>query len=148
MQILYLRVYIPLLPRIHPLIPFMYRLRCQLVGHQGDVRTACSGAEFVATGSRDRTARLWTEETPGSRSYTETRSLAGHTHYVTAICYVYPTEKHPRGKTHEKEIEPKAVFDFCDQRTEVNSLFLISESKELIRQKRTFFHDNYFLLQD
>ncbi|XP_065831717.1 LOW QUALITY PROTEIN: phospholipase A-2-activating protein-like [Oscarella lobularis] len=75
----------------------MYRLRCQLVGHQGDVRTACSGAEFVATGSRDRTARLWTEETPGSRSYTETRSLAGHTHYVTAICYVYPTEKHPRG---------------------------------------------------
>ncbi|XP_065832273.1 phospholipase A-2-activating protein-like [Oscarella lobularis] len=71
--------------------------QAELVGHQGDVRTACSGAEFVATGSRDRTARLWTEETPGSRSYTETRSLAGHTHYVTAICYVYPTEKHPRG---------------------------------------------------
>ena len=38
-----------------------YRLRCQLYGHEADVRTVSTIPEYdgIVSGSRDRTARIW-----------------------------------------------------------------------------------------
>jgi WD40 repeat protein len=38
-----------------------YRLRCQLHGHEADVRSVSAITEYdgLVSGSRDRTARIW-----------------------------------------------------------------------------------------
>ena len=38
-----------------------YRLRCQLHGHQADVRSVSTITEYdgIVSGSRDKTARIW-----------------------------------------------------------------------------------------
>lgn len=38
-----------------------YRLRCQLYGHEADVRSVSAITEYdgIVSGSRDKTARIW-----------------------------------------------------------------------------------------
>jgi len=38
-----------------------YRLRCQLYGHEADVRSVSTITEYdgIVSGSRDKTARIW-----------------------------------------------------------------------------------------
>jgi WD40 repeat protein len=38
-----------------------YRLRCQLYGHEQDVRSVSAITEYdgIVSGSRDKTARIW-----------------------------------------------------------------------------------------
>jgi phospholipase A-2-activating protein len=42
----------------------LYKLRCTLLGHSADVRGVAAGSsngdtEFIVTGSRDRTTKVW-----------------------------------------------------------------------------------------
>lgn len=36
-----------------------YKLSCELVGHSLDVRTVAVCDEFIVSGSRDKTAKIW-----------------------------------------------------------------------------------------
>ncbi|XP_064477232.1 phospholipase A-2-activating protein-like [Ornithodoros turicata] len=76
-----------------------YRLRCSLVGHSMDVRAvaaAHSSDGAVATGSRDRTTRLWIPNEIGP-GYFESQCLTGPTNFVASVCAVSPSDQHPSG---------------------------------------------------
>lgn len=36
-----------------------YKLSCELVGHSLDVRALAIGNNFIVSGSRDKTAKIW-----------------------------------------------------------------------------------------
>lgn len=36
-----------------------YKLSCELVGHSLDVRAVAIGNNFIVSGSRDKTAKIW-----------------------------------------------------------------------------------------
>eukprot|EP00761_Pharyngomonas_kirbyi_P003207 gb/GECH01003211.1/.p1 GENE.gb/GECH01003211.1/~~gb/GECH01003211.1/.p1 ORF type:complete len:777 (+),score=196.18 gb/GECH01003211.1/:1-2331(+) len=80
-------------------IPF--KLSAQLQGHEADVRTVCSfdfieGA--VATGSRDKTIKIWRPNKDASPpEYECYKTLVGHTNYVADMAYRSPTEDNPVG---------------------------------------------------
>lgn len=48
-------------PRICSMANTQYRLRCQLYGHESDVRSVSAITEYdgIVSGSRDKTARIW-----------------------------------------------------------------------------------------
>ncbi|KAK9077301.1 hypothetical protein SSX86_005638 [Deinandra increscens subsp. villosa] len=75
-----------------------YRLRCQLRGHEDDVRGICvcdNGG--IATSSRDRTIRLWSLDQPKDTAYTSSKILLGHTSFVGPLAWIPPNEQFPEG---------------------------------------------------
>ncbi|XP_059314154.1 uncharacterized protein LOC132064980 [Lycium ferocissimum] len=75
-----------------------YQLRCQLSGHDDDVRgiCICDNVGF-ATSSRDRTIRFWSPDESDHRSYTTSKILLGHTSFVGPLAWVAPSEELPEG---------------------------------------------------
>ncbi|CAF3244551.1 unnamed protein product [Rotaria socialis] len=74
-----------------------YRLRCQLYGHESDVRSVSTITEYdgIVSGSRDKTARIWR---PSDKTSFEQRAvLKNHTHYIIATCYIPPNSEFPDG---------------------------------------------------
>ncbi|CAF2319820.1 unnamed protein product [Rotaria sp. Silwood2] len=70
-----------------------YRLRCQLYGHETDVRSVSTITEYdgIVSGSRDKTARIWR---PSDKTSFEQRVvLKDHTNFVIATCYIPPSNK-------------------------------------------------------
>nr|GMD16360.1 phospholipase A-2-activating protein [Ipomoea batatas] len=75
-----------------------YRLRCQLRGHEDDVRGVCiCDSVGIATSSRDRTVRLWSPDGSNNRDYTMSKILLGHTSFVAPLAWVSPSEEFPEG---------------------------------------------------
>eukprot|EP01025_Chloroclados_australasicus_P028368 TRINITY_DN2813_c1_g1_i1.p1 TRINITY_DN2813_c1_g1~~TRINITY_DN2813_c1_g1_i1.p1 ORF type:complete len:801 (-),score=103.55 TRINITY_DN2813_c1_g1_i1:283-2685(-) len=69
----------------------MYRLRCELFGHEEDVRVvSVTQSHGVITGSRDRTIKLWAE---GDKEFVETSTLVGHDQYVVSLAPYEQTDK-------------------------------------------------------
>jgi len=74
-----------------------YRLRCQLYGHEQDVRSISTITEYdgLVSGSRDRTARIWR---PSDQNSFEQRALLkDHTNFVIATCYIPANGAFPDG---------------------------------------------------
>eukprot|EP00775_Hariotina_reticulata_P003509 gene3509-3779_t len=65
-----------------------FKLCCELLGHQEDVRAVCVGDIGVVTSSRDTTIKVWAEE--GPTSYSLVHTLSGHSKYVGAVAYAEP----------------------------------------------------------
>ncbi|KAF8055486.1 Plaa [Scenedesmus sp. PABB004] len=65
-----------------------YKLRCELHGHQEDVRAVAVGDLGVVTSSRDTTIKIWAEEGPAA--FTLLHTLSGHAKYVGAVTYAPP----------------------------------------------------------
>ncbi|KAL6270184.1 hypothetical protein ACE6H2_027095 [Prunus campanulata] len=75
-----------------------YQLRCQLRGHEDDVRGICiCGNVGIATSSRDRTVRLWSLDPSDERLYSESKILLGHTSFVGPLMWISPNEEYPDG---------------------------------------------------
>ncbi|KAL3722505.1 hypothetical protein ACJRO7_034818 [Eucalyptus globulus] len=75
-----------------------YRLRCELRGHEDDVRGVCvCGDGSIATSSRDRTVRLWAPSAGEKRKYEVARVLLGHKSFVGPLAWVPPSEELPEG---------------------------------------------------
>lgn len=75
-----------------------YQLRCQLRGHEDDVRGICAcGNAGIATSSRDRTIRFWALDESNNRDYTAQKILLGHTSFVGPLSWFSPTEEFPEG---------------------------------------------------
>ncbi|OWM89209.1 phospholipase A-2-activating protein isoform X2 [Punica granatum] len=76
-----------------------YRLRCELRGHEDDVRgiCVCGGRDTIATSSRDRTVRVWSLSASDRRKYESARILLGHTSFVGPLAWVPPNDQHPEG---------------------------------------------------
>ncbi|CAB4320594.1 unnamed protein product [Prunus armeniaca] len=75
-----------------------YQLRCQLRGHEDDVRGICvCGNAGIATSSRDRTVRLWSLDPSDERRYSESKILLGHTSFVGPLVWISPNEEYPDG---------------------------------------------------
>jgi WD40 repeat protein len=83
-----------------PLASQVFALCAELAGHGEDVRCCvAAGALGVATGSRDRTLRLWpyaaaaegddASSAAGAR-FGEPTIFVGHAHYVTALAWAPP----------------------------------------------------------
>ncbi|XP_058062280.1 phospholipase A-2-activating protein [Anopheles bellator] len=62
-----------------------FKLSCELTGHKLDVRAVTEGNDFLVTGSRDKTAKIWAKQGHG---YQDTETLRNHTNYVGAILFV------------------------------------------------------------
>nr|XP_028964979.1 phospholipase A-2-activating protein [Malus domestica] len=75
-----------------------YQLRCQLRGHEDDVRgiSVCGNAG-IATSSRDRTVRFWSLDPSDERRYSESKILLGHTSFVGPVVWISPNEQYPDG---------------------------------------------------
>ncbi|XP_062176916.1 uncharacterized protein LOC133881875 isoform X1 [Alnus glutinosa] len=75
-----------------------YQLRCELRGHEGDVRGICvCGNAGIATSSRDRTVRFWSLDTSDERKYAASKILLGHTSFVGPLAWIFPNEEFPEG---------------------------------------------------
>ncbi|XP_015900825.2 uncharacterized protein LOC107433940 [Ziziphus jujuba] len=75
-----------------------YQLRCELRGHEDDVRGICvCGNVGIATSSRDRTVRLWSLDQSDERKYSESKILLGHTSFVGPLAWIPPNEEYPDG---------------------------------------------------
>ncbi|XP_013111115.2 phospholipase A-2-activating protein [Stomoxys calcitrans] len=64
-----------------------YKLSCELLGHSMDVRSVCAaaateGGEMIASGSRDKTAKLWK---PIDNTYIEAVTLQDHTNFLACV---------------------------------------------------------------
>lgn len=74
-----------------------YTLRCQLFGHEEDVRgLSVSHDGVIATGSRDKSVRVWNSN-QGEREYTLDKTLVGHTNFVGTVAWIPPNEFLPGG---------------------------------------------------
>ncbi|KAK7264325.1 hypothetical protein RJT34_31932 [Clitoria ternatea] len=72
-----------------------YHLRCQLHGHEDDVRGICvCGNEGIATSSRDRTIRFWSLE---NTKFSCSKILLGHSSFVGPLAWIPPGNEFPRG---------------------------------------------------
>ncbi|KAL2328929.1 hypothetical protein Fmac_022356 [Flemingia macrophylla] len=72
-----------------------YQLRCELHGHQDDVRGICvCGSEGIATSSRDRTVRFWS---PEGRRFVSSKVLLGHSSFVGPLAWIPPNSEFPQG---------------------------------------------------
>ncbi|XP_071118768.1 phospholipase A-2-activating protein-like [Haliotis cracherodii] len=76
-----------------------YKLRCNIVGHQKDVRAVASTIfpeGGIVSGSRDVTSRIWVpnEHNP---SFTEGHVMSGHSNFVASVCVVPPDDTYPNG---------------------------------------------------
>ncbi|XWS54639.1 hypothetical protein CRYUN_Cryun10bG0106000 [Craigia yunnanensis] len=75
-----------------------YQLRCQLRGHEDDVRGICvCGNEGIATSSRDRTVRFWSLDSSDKRKYVSSKILLGHSSFVGPLAWISPDEEFPEG---------------------------------------------------
>lgn len=75
-----------------------YRLRCQLRGHEDDVRGICvCDNAGIATSSRDRTIRFWSLKQASDSAYTSSKILLGHTSFVGPLAWISPNEQYPEG---------------------------------------------------
>nr|GEV16654.1 phospholipase A2-activating protein [Tanacetum cinerariifolium] len=75
-----------------------YKLRCQLQGHEDDVRGICVCDNVgIATSSRDRTIRFWSLEQSNTTAFTSSKILLGHTSFVGPLTWVSPNEQFPEG---------------------------------------------------
>ncbi|MBA0726865.1 hypothetical protein Golax_002663, partial [Gossypium laxum] len=75
-----------------------YQLRCQLRGHEDDVRGICvCGSEGIATSSRDRTVRFWSLDSSDKRKYVSSKMLLGHSSFVGPLAWIAPDEEFPEG---------------------------------------------------
>ncbi|KXJ80368.1 hypothetical protein RP20_CCG025308 [Aedes albopictus] len=63
-----------------------FKLSSELVGHKLDVRSVAEGKGFIVSGSRDKTAKVWTLLDDGR--YSETDTLTHHTNYIGAVLVV------------------------------------------------------------
>ncbi|GLT58147.1 hypothetical protein SLA2020_310670 [Shorea laevis] len=76
-----------------------YQLRCQLRGHEDDVRGICvCGGESIATSSRDRTVRFWTLDPSDKRKLLSSKILLGHSSFVGPLAWISPNEEFPEGR--------------------------------------------------
>ncbi|XP_022136219.1 phospholipase A-2-activating protein [Momordica charantia] len=72
-----------------------YKLRCELTGHEDDVRGICvCGNAGIASSSRDKTVRFWNLD---GRKYVESKILLGHTSFVGPLVWISPDEEFPEG---------------------------------------------------
>ncbi|MED6204151.1 hypothetical protein PIB30_006212 [Stylosanthes scabra] len=75
-----------------------YQLRCELRGHEDDVRGICvCGNEAIATSSRDKTVRLWSQDPSEKRNFVSSKILLGHTSFVGPIAWIPPNEEFAEG---------------------------------------------------
>ncbi|GLC42085.1 hypothetical protein PLESTB_001066500 [Pleodorina starrii] len=89
-----------------------FHLRCELRGHDEDVRGVSVCPLGVLTGSRDKTAKLWVEDCPppeagtssappsaGTGGYSLAQTLVGHTDFVGPVLYAPPSalSDYPQG---------------------------------------------------
>ncbi|KAK4258688.1 hypothetical protein QN277_005111 [Acacia crassicarpa] len=75
-----------------------YQLRCELRGHEDDVRGICvCGNEGIASSSRDRTIRFWTREPSDKRKFSCSKILLGHSSFVGPLAWISPNEDYPEG---------------------------------------------------
>ncbi|BAT90899.1 hypothetical protein LR48_Vigan08g169600 [Vigna angularis] len=73
-----------------------YQLRCELRGHEDDVRGICvCGSEAIATSSRDRAVRLWSLDS--NRKFVSSKILLGHTSFVGPLAWIPPNSEFPLG---------------------------------------------------
>ncbi|CAN6819950.1 phospholipase A-2-activating protein-like [Brassica napus] len=76
-----------------------YKLRCELRGHDDDVRGICVCTdEHIATSSRDRTIRVWSLGSDDKRKYSASKILLGHTSFVGPLASIPPSEEYPEGR--------------------------------------------------
>lgn len=62
-----------------------FRLASELVGHKLDVRSVAEGKGFIVSGSRDKTAKVWTQL---DGHYNEMETLTHHTNYIGVVLVV------------------------------------------------------------
>ncbi|XP_058818006.1 phospholipase A-2-activating protein [Topomyia yanbarensis] len=62
-----------------------FKLSCELAGHKLDVRAVAEGKGYIVSGSRDKTAKVWTLQ---DKHYSETATLVHHTNYVGAVLVI------------------------------------------------------------
>ncbi|KAL1361953.1 uncharacterized protein [Arachis hypogaea] len=75
-----------------------YQLRCELRGHEDDVRGICvCGNERIATSSRDKTVRLWSQDPSERRKFVSSKILLGHTSFVGPIAWIPPNDEFTEG---------------------------------------------------
>ncbi|XP_043259149.1 phospholipase A-2-activating protein isoform X1 [Colletes gigas] len=74
-----------------------YKLRTSLFGHTSDVRAVATFADgIIVSTSRDKTARVWKPSGNG-RDYEQAAMLKGHSNFVSSVCVLNPSERHPTG---------------------------------------------------
>ncbi|XP_028776282.1 phospholipase A-2-activating protein [Neltuma alba] len=75
-----------------------YQLRCELRGHEDDVRGICvCGNDGIASSSRDRTVRFWTPDSSDQRKFSCSKVLLGHSSFVGPLAWISPNEDYPEG---------------------------------------------------
>ncbi|XP_040381866.1 phospholipase A-2-activating protein isoform X2 [Oryza brachyantha] len=75
-----------------------YHLSAQLRGHEDDVRGICiCGDVGIATSSRDRTVRFWTQHPEKKHEYVLSRTLVGHSSFVGPLAWIPPSDRFPEG---------------------------------------------------
>uniref|UniRef100_A0A2M4AL06 Putative phospholipase a2-activating protein n=1 Tax=Anopheles triannulatus TaxID=58253 RepID=A0A2M4AL06_9DIPT len=62
-----------------------FKLSCELAGHKLDVRAVAEGSGFLVSGSRDKTAKIWSSHGNG---FQESETMRNHTNYVGAVLVV------------------------------------------------------------
>ncbi|XP_061359048.1 uncharacterized protein LOC133303157 [Gastrolobium bilobum] len=73
-----------------------YQLRCELRGHEDDVRGICvCGNEGIATSSRDQTVRFWS--VADNRKFECSKILLGHSSFVGPLAWISPNSEFPHG---------------------------------------------------
>ncbi|XP_053395858.1 phospholipase A-2-activating protein-like [Mercenaria mercenaria] len=76
-----------------------YQLRCQIFGHEKDVRAVTAAIlpeNAIVSGSRDLTARVWVP-IEGENGFQEGHCMSGHSNFVASVCCLPPDDKHPHG---------------------------------------------------
>uniref|UniRef100_A0A0E0E741 Phospholipase A-2-activating protein n=1 Tax=Oryza meridionalis TaxID=40149 RepID=A0A0E0E741_9ORYZ len=75
-----------------------YHLSAQLRGHEDDVRGICiCGDAGIATSSRDRTVRFWTQHPEKKHEYVLSKTLVGHSSFVGPLAWIPPSDRFPEG---------------------------------------------------
>ncbi|OIW08701.1 hypothetical protein TanjilG_03377 [Lupinus angustifolius] len=75
-----------------------YQLRCELHGHEDDVRGICvCGNDGIATSSRDRTVRFWSLDSSDKRKFACSKILLGHSSFVGPLVWISPNQEFPQG---------------------------------------------------
>ncbi|XP_053677354.1 phospholipase A-2-activating protein [Anopheles nili] len=62
-----------------------FKLSCELIGHKLDVRAVAEGKDFLVSGSRDKTTKVWRSF---GKDYELSETLQKHTNYVGAVLVV------------------------------------------------------------
>ncbi|RUS88855.1 hypothetical protein EGW08_003400, partial [Elysia chlorotica] len=76
-----------------------YKLRCNIAGHQKDVRalvTAIFPDNGLISGSRDNTSCIWVNKEGTNDFYQETVHR-GHSNFVSSLCVMPPDDTYPQG---------------------------------------------------